>query len=75
MSEHNYRAAILRAIRDGQLTAPPGEVSVVEVLHDGCWIWGGDRCDCEPEIRQRPAEGETAGDSTWNAHSSASHRG
>lgn len=33
-------------------TFPPGTLSVATVAHDdGCGIWAGGVCDCDPDIR------------------------
>lgn len=52
---HNHQKIIMAALRRGDLRPQPGRVTHLDVYHDGwCSIFKGGRCNCFPEIRQRP---------------------
>jgi hypothetical protein len=50
-----YVLQLLGLIGTGQIVVEPGRVYVTEVYHDdGCGIFAGGSCDCDPEVRLLP---------------------
>ncbi len=48
----NYLSKLLAMVRSGELAASPGNVSEVTVTHDdGCSIWLGRACNCDPDFK------------------------
>ena len=59
--QHNYMHKILYLQRVGMIPGKAGDVSMVDVAHDDfCGIFGGRRCDCNPDVKlkwSQPAAG------------------
>ncbi|PWT80804.1 MAG: hypothetical protein C5B58_10940 [Acidobacteria bacterium] len=50
MKQHNYTLKLLRLHAEGK--APTAGLWRADIRHDeGCGIWNGGRCDCDPAIR------------------------
>ena len=53
-SRHNYAREVAALVVSAVLTR--GEVYAVDILHDdGCAIWKGGYCDCNPAVSVSPA--------------------
>ena len=51
--KHNYFKKVLELLEKVEVV--PGRIAEVDVYHDdGCALYRGEYCDCEPEVRLRP---------------------
>jgi hypothetical protein len=51
--QHNYYRKRMQLYQEGKV--PPGRLSEVDIYRDdGCRIYQGGYCNCDPEIKLRP---------------------
>jgi hypothetical protein len=52
--KHNFYKKLMKLVAEGKVS--PGRINEVDICHDDwCRIYRGGYCNCDPEIRLRPA--------------------